>query len=89
MLLVYTYRKTIAVSDVKPGEFNKSYLASNVWLYVLAFLSLGILAIIVINLLTKSSKTCVAEKSELKMLLSNTSLLGGALEEIYGIFEKS
>lgn len=61
LVLLYQYRKRLALSEVTPGKLNKSILGSNLWIYAIGFFGIGMLVIIIINLLHKNTKTCVAE----------------------------
>ena len=82
------YRQRLLNTNITPGQLNKSYLQSNIWLYVLAFLSIGVFIIIIINLLSTHSKACAADKSEIKMLFSNNNFVGFS-KEIFSLFEKT
>lgn len=59
VLLIFNYRQKLKLSMIVPGNMNKSYL-NNYGLYGFIVLSVGILVTIVINLLTRNDKDCVA-----------------------------
>jgi hypothetical protein len=61
LVLLYQYRKRLELAQLIPGNFNKSILRSNIWIYSIGFFGIGMLVIIIINLLHKNTKTCVAE----------------------------
>ena len=60
VLLIFNYRQKLKLSNIVPGKMNKSYL-NNYGLYGFIVLSIGILVTIVMNLLKKNDKNCVAD----------------------------
>ena len=61
LVLVYKYRQRLAISDVTPGILNKSWMNNNYSLLALGVFSVAMLVVIIINLLTKNTKICVAD----------------------------
>ena len=60
LLLIYNYRQKLKLSKIIPGKMNQSFINNNGLIYF-SLLSIGIFIVIVINLINKVDKHCVAE----------------------------